>query len=68
MRSMTKRPDAPMSDAAIDLRIKAERIIRADRIEAGHGVAHLNFEAQYNGLMNAYLAALQRINRIFDHF
>lgn len=55
-----------MSDAGIDLRIKAERVIRADRIANGRDVSHLNFEQIYKRAMQDYLAALQRINRLLD--
>lgn len=53
-----------MNCTAIDLRIKAEHIIRTDRIEAGRDVSHLNFERQYKSAMREYLAALQRINQV----
>jgi hypothetical protein len=53
-------------ERGIELRIKAERIIRADRSAVGRDASHLIFEQQYKAAMQAYLAALTRINRMLD--
>jgi hypothetical protein len=55
-----------MTLLGIELRVQAERIIRADRIARGRSVSHLNFESLYRQAMRDYLGALQRINRMAD--
>lgn len=54
------------SYAQADLRIKAERVIRADRLADGRDVSHLNFEQQYHEALRAYRDALIHINRTLD--
>ncbi|WP_109479131.1 hypothetical protein [Paraburkholderia sp. C35] len=53
-----------VSDKSIDLRIKAERIIRADRLANGRDVSHLQFERRYTEALIAYRDAVIRINEV----
>lgn len=51
-----------------ELRIKAERIIRADRIANGCDVSHLDYERRLAEGMRHFLQFLTRINRALDSF